>query len=612
MNSKKTTNLKDFQNRIRGFKTIKMILLLVLIVWWVLFFHNLEKINTGGSYDTYYSVFIFVGILSTLSVFDNIRSDFFRKVTSSEWKKILMISVFFPIIILLANYELFIPFKHHITDAVLCFFASYVMAVSILCSSMKLKDQPLIKTSNEAIGKPSRKKCIILFFSFFLSLSLIYTLYLIFVAYPGNVSPDSLSQIYQATTRIVSNHHPFYHTLIIKAALSLGLLIFNDINSAIAVYSLLSLLLMACAFSYVCVSLYRLKLPKFWVAFTFIISAVMPYNIVYSVTMWKDVLFSGAVASFIIATVLFLSKDEKDKISPIDQIVWVISAFAFALLRSNGLFALIIYFLVSVFFIRSKKHFFALLAIIVIAFILKHPVMNALEIKQPDTAEFLSVPEQQIARLIAEGVELEKEDTILLSKIMDLSTVPEEYNPYISNPIKHNIRRTDVEYLSDHKAEYLKLWFKLCLKHPVLYVEAWVDQTKGYWNGGYSYRVFFQGVSGSFSENGITVTSEEMGIKNTPKNSFISDLYKGWFDLWNESVFFELSRSIGLHVWFFMLLFGLGLIKKKKECLAASVPILAIVLSLVISTPLYNDFRYAYAVFTTLPVAIGTVFYRKS
>ena len=41
-----------------------------------------------------------------------------------------------------------------------------------------------------------------------------------------------------------------------------------------------------------------------------------------------------------------------------------------------------------------------------------------------------------------------------------------------------------------------------------------------------------------------------------------------------------------------------------------AIPVLAIIVSLLISTPVYAEFRYAYSVFCSLPFVIFAVFYK--
>lgn len=50
--------------------------------------------------------------------------------------------------------------------------------------------------------------------------------------------------------------------------------------------------------------------------------------------------------------------------------------------------------------------------------------------------------------------------------------------------------------------------------------------------------------------------------------------------------------------------------RKDKTGIFMAIPVLAIIVSLLISTPVYAEFRYAYSVFCSLPFVIFAVFYK--
>ena len=84
---------------------------------------------------------------------------------------------------------------------------------------------------------------------------------------------------------------------------------------------------------------------------------------------------------------------------------------------------------------------------------------------------------------------LTEEERELLEHIVDLEEVPDLYLSFISDPIKNEIRSKDSAYFEEHIGEYLNLWINVGLRHPGAYVRAWLDQTKGFWNGGYDYEI---------------------------------------------------------------------------------------------------------------------------
>lgn len=88
---------------------------------------------------------------------------------------------------------------------------------------------------------------------------------------------------------------------------------------------------------------------------------------------------------------------------------------------------------------------------------------------------------------------------------MDYPSIPDYYQPELSDPVKALIQYGHPEYLETHKGEYLKLWVQLGLKYPLDYWNAFVDQTKGYW---------FPGAPGMLTNEGIS--PNELGLSWQP------------------------------------------------------------------------------------------------
>lgn len=342
-------------------------------------------------------------------------------------------------------------------------------------------------------------------------------------------------------------------------------------------------------------TLHQAGVSKGWVTAALLVFALMPYHIIYSFTMWKDVLFGGVCLLFICA----LYRNIKNIGSVRTNIVTlIIGAFGTCLLRSNGYLALFLTFIILI-MVLGKEHKNALLAVsavLVVTFMMKHGLLSFLGVAQPDTAEFLSIPEQQIARLLVEEAELSEDEIAQISMVVDIDQVKREYLPYISDPVKDIVRNNGLKYLDEHKTDYLKLWLRLGCRYPGVFIRAWVDQTKGYWNGGYDYWVVASGIE----ENSY-------GIHTTGKNNILEkgiDFAVRKF--FNNSIF-DLFRSIGLHVWIIVFAMTVMIVEKRKESVIC-VLLLALILTLLVSTPVFSEFRYAYAVFTSFPFVVLITF----
>ena len=525
---------------------------------------------------------LFLALGGLMAFVKNTRQRICPSAEEKKWG--LIFSAAFALAAVMANYRVYTPFGAFFYRAFILFAGGMLISWHIL---LVVSRAGIRKTVPGGTGRYPAAKW---FLFVFLGISAIDLLALFFCYRPGLLTPDSISQIRQNLDGVWSNHHPFWHTMIIRMVMNPGMDIFGDINSAVTVYSVFQILCMAAVFAYVCMTLYESGVPRGWVRAAAMIYGLIPYHMLYSFTMWKDVLFAGCVALFVCAMYRVMKGIGK---KPAGFTVLTAGGLGCCLLRSNGLAAFALTFILLAFIIKKsgKTILLIMLAVMAAAFVLKHPVLKLLKVDQPDTVEFLSIPEQQIARLIADGEELEPEELRQIERIMDPETVREEYDPDISDPVKEIIRKTGSDELNENKWEYLMLWLKLGLKHPGTYLNAWIDSTKGYWNGGYNYWVVATGVH----EN-------DLGIEAVPWDNIIGAAVNGWSYLFFFGFpVFQIFTSIGLHVWLVILIAVVSVIRKRKEGLLCILP-LAVIASLLISTPVFSEFRYAYAVFTTLPL----------
>ncbi len=67
--------------------------------------------------------------------------------------------------------------------------------------------------------------------------------------YPGIAAYDSYIQIHQIFENSFNDHHPLFHTLMIKAALFVGEKMFQSLNAGIALYVIVQCILLAAVFA---------------------------------------------------------------------------------------------------------------------------------------------------------------------------------------------------------------------------------------------------------------------------------------------------------------------------------------------------------------------------
>lgn len=430
----------------------------------------------------------------------------------------------------------------------------------------------------------------------FLSLMVTRLIVLFYSQYPGVLAYDSITQMSQILSGRYTNHHPYYHTMTIKLFVSLGMSIFHDLEAGIATFSVFQILFTSACFSYAVSTLAKMTAPKWTVISACLFFLLMPYHILYAITMWKDVMFGCFVLLLVTSLVRLLNTAERGRI---DYVILAISGLGTCLYRSNGLLAFMLLVLAfgAIWKLKERKIFVILLLALISGLVLKHSVLSQLHIPQPDIMESLSIPAQQIARVVCEGGELNDWERETLGAVVEIDFIPQNYKTWLADPMKEMVWHKGNQHLiAENKLDYIKLYLSLGLRYPGAYIRAWIDQTKGYWNAGYDdYRW----------ETGVLVN--DLGIEGSIRNLWFDQALKKYCGLFMEIHFLRLFLSIGPFIWADMLALMVALLRKDKLGAFVSLPVLSIVLTLLLATPLVAEVRYIYSAFCTLPIVLVTV-----
>lgn len=411
--------------------------------------------------------------------------------------------------------------------------------------------------------------------------------------YPGLLSLDSIDQIDQLFTGKYSNHQPFYHTMLVGLFIRCALTFTSDMNMAVAFYIIFQIVFMAATFAFVVYNTALLSLPK-WTQVLFTVwYAIMPFHIMYSFTLWKDVYFGAFVTLFIVFFIRLMTGIGK---GAFNYIGFTLCGPVICLIRSNGMFAYIFVFLAVLILLRKQRKLLVIMGVTLVAcFILKHSVLGAVGVTPPDTVESLSIPLQQVARVIVEDGNMDSADMELIGQIIDIDALRAEYDSDISDPVKNLIRDYGNQaYLTQHLNDFALLYLRTFVHNPAKYITSWVDSTCGYWNSGYNYWVWYWDIE-----------DNPFGIERSVASPLMLHIMDGYLWLYYNNRVLQNVLAVGLFVWMLFILTIKAISEKNVTAFVSMVPILAIWLSLLISSPVYAEFRYMYALFCALPVLIA-------
>jgi hypothetical protein len=446
--------------------------------------------------------------------------------------------------------------------------------------------------------------------------------------YPGIITPDSINQIEQILGMVqLSNHHPIAHTVLIGLCLRPVYAVTGDINVAIGFYTLVQMILMAFIVAYSINTLKLMGLRLRWVYLALMFYTIVPFQWIYMVTMWKDVLFAGFVmlfaASFIrlvgigssgksidendSSECIFVSKSKDVKICTF--IIHFISCVGTALYRNNGFYA---FFLMIPFMciwgfkaLKKRKNMIITWAVsLIVIIVIRFPVMSICGVVQPDFVESLSIPIQLFCRVLVEDKDLGAEDTQMVDKIIDTTYIHELYAYDFADNMKELFKAGHPDYLQEHIWEYAGLWIRTGLKYPGLYIDEYKNMTYGYWYPdnpkGENYYVVAEndgvcdnalGIQRRWLIYGLPANlwlkTREIGIK-------LADMIPGYGMLYcMGSTFFILCIAIGI------------ILSKGKRGIV--MPLLLVFLgvcTVLIATPVAADFRYTYFMTMMIPFII--------
>lgn len=309
----------------------------------------------------------------------------------------------------------------------------------------------------------------------------------IFLAYyPSVFAYDAEGQLYQVLAHDYSTHHPLLHTLFLGFFFQIGGSLFGSYSTGMAIHSIVQMLLMASAFGYTLAFLYKKGLPLFWYSILLLFYALFPVNSVLALSTTKDVLFSALVLLHTLFLYrLLIDQNTAAGISIKLEILYVCWTILLLLFRNNALYALALSMpVIGLFLFRTERtsgrlwRRYLILTLLALALSVagNRILIASLDAHNGSPREMLSIPLQQMAR-----TRVKAEETMPLDLQQEVERyLPAEwvfaaYNPYLADPVKNRA------IIHDDPAGLIKTWIRLGLQYPQIYLDAFLDNSIGYW-----------------------------------------------------------------------------------------------------------------------------------
>lgn len=427
----------------------------------------------------------FIMILSALIIFKikNKKLDLIQKILSFFFACMVIIGESFKI-----ASSLYL-IKNHLIFSIISIYFLYYMFTKLFIILDNLIEKKDIKTVKTNLFVDCIEK-----YPFILSFFVIIIFWSIYIVawYPGILSVDSTnelnayfnisSEITQKISLINSNvhwttQHSILHTIFLGIAVKFGKFINNVNLGFFIIYTVPQLIcmisLMAYSIKFMKKQGVSIKIISVFIIF-YSLASIYPF---YAMTAHQTIYYNIFLITYIILLYDYIKNYENTKYPIYKTFLLIIVSILTLLFRNEGRY-IILLSLPFVLFIKSINRYKIIISIaliILFLFAYENIYIKKMEITHQNSAAYLSIPFQQIARYTCfYENELSENDKEIIDNILVFDSLKERYNPTfvddVSSEFNYKATNNDIK-------NFLNVWIKCFFKHPICYLEAFIHQT---------------------------------------------------------------------------------------------------------------------------------------
>ncbi len=420
-----------------------------------------------------------------------------------------------------------------------------------------------------------------------LVLLLVWAPYILSVA-PGNIYMDSLESVSQMLEHghPVSNHHPMFYTLMIGVFLKIGTVLFGSVNIGVLLYSLFQTGALILTIVCLLTLMYREGISRWLIGAALAYYLFVPFFPNYGMSMWKDVLFSCMLLLLSLLLYLIMLQDRPHGL-------WFAAYGAVGIgammMRNNGLYIFAAMTVLLVFLMRKHvKRLLAASAAALAIFVSASQLATAVWNIHGDFVENLGIPLLQLGYTINHEGNFSEEEKDYLFELVPRDVWGYAYRPCLVDPLKWN-PQFDVNFLTETKAEFFRVWLSGLMKNPGKYIDAYLLATHGFWQ---------PGVQNWYGYMDIQMNENPYGI--------------GWMNLFERLFGFSILPILkdypvilgsGTLLWLTLLglLLACGI---RREACAVYLPAVLNWGTIMVATPVAYSLRYVFVFALGLPLYV--------
>lgn len=433
-------------------------------------------------------------------------------------------------------------------------------------------------------------------------------------AYPATFMGDTMNQVMQYLGIYDrSAAHPVLSTIVIGWFIDLGIKL-GSANIGAFLLTIFQMFVVALCFSYSIKIFTDLKGNKVYGLVIIILIGVSPVVHGTLLLITKDIIFSGLFVLYMSTLITYFYNKDYFFIKKM-YVIHFFSIVFMILFRYNTIHFLaltLIIYIVYAIFIEKKFMFFKSIITIGILSIFIGSIFNSILVNnfaefqpKPNRREMLSLPFQQTARYIQyHEDELTDNDKKIISNVLNYDVIKNDYDPYRSDNVKatHNEEAT-----SEQMKEYFGLVIKQTIKHPLVTFESIAASHSNLFSINTSNNTYYS--KGVFVHNPVPkhylTFGEEYGLKNNNVNQKLSKLRTTLYRLWDRLPFFSQLNNYGSYVFLLFVMCAIFIRDRKIRYSGLTVPMLAILGTLIAGPITIGYIRYFLPVILVVPVLFG-------
>lgn len=320
--------------------------------------------------------------------------------------------------------------------------------------------------------------------------------------FPGVYWSDTSKQLLMYYGAVeLTDHHPFILTYVFGWFADFGQLLFGNPIYGLYLLIIIQLITAPLLFSWIVLYTKKIGLPYHACSIELAFFALFPFFPVMFSSLAKDTI---SVLFFIPYTILYIDvfRTKGESTSKTSTVVLILlCGLLTCITKKAGVYVVVPSLLLMVFTkisTRAKARLASvgLIVVIVMAIVLPHLIMPMLHVVPGGKQESIPFAIQQVAHDVKyNGNDMTPSEKELISDFLTIkySDIPKAYNSQSVDPVKGTSLRNPKLF-----GDFIKLWLKKTVEHPVGHFEAWIGLVRGWFS--------FQNIDGS--PNNMVVCTE--------------------------------------------------------------------------------------------------------